>query len=169
MKEIPNFPGYFISKDGKIWSDPKKHNHKEGKFLKPGKINNGYLIVSLCKNRKKYNRLVHRLVLETFVGLCPKGMETRHLNGNPADNRLENLQWGTYSDNVKDAIKHGTRVDNSGEKCYRAKLTERDVRMIVYMWRTGLFKQKEIADIYSVNYSSICSIVNKRTWKFIWR
>ena len=44
--------------------------------------------------------LVHRLVLETFVGPCPEGMECDHRNHNTADNRIENLAWITHSDNM---------------------------------------------------------------------
>jgi len=43
-----------------------------------------------------------------FFGPPPKGIQVRHLNGNPKDNRLENLAYGTRSDNAKDAIRHGT-------------------------------------------------------------
>jgi len=50
-----------------------------------------------------------------------------------------------------------------------AKLTEQDVRMIIYMWNTGLFQQKEIAKIYSVTPMQVCGILKKKSWKHIWK
>lgn len=58
-------------------------------------------------------RLVHRLVLEAFVGPCPPGHECCHRDGDPSNNCLDNLYWGTRSDNVRDAIQHGTHAQAS--------------------------------------------------------
>lgn len=53
-------------------------------------------------------RFVHHLVLETFVGPRQPGQEACHRNGNRLDARLSNLYWGTRTDNVLDAVRHGT-------------------------------------------------------------
>ena len=55
-------------------------------------------------------KLVHRMVLEAFHGKAAPGMVARHLNGNGRDNRLENLAWGTQSENMYDTVRHGTHV-----------------------------------------------------------
>ena len=52
--------------------------------------------------------LVHVLVLSTFVGPRPDGMEVRHLDGNSLNNSLENLAWGTHKENTQDAFVHGS-------------------------------------------------------------
>lgn len=52
-------------------------------------------------------RSVHSLVLETFVGPCPVGMEALHDNDVRDDNRLSNLSWGTRSQNVLDSVRNG--------------------------------------------------------------
>ena len=62
----------------------------------------GYPMVSLWG--KSWN--VHHLVLLAFVGKCPYGQETRHMNGNPKDNRLVNLRWGTHKENMEDKKRH---------------------------------------------------------------
>lgn len=51
---------------------------------------------------------IHVVILTTFVGPRPSGMEGCHINGDPADNRLENLRWDTHASNMQDAIRHGT-------------------------------------------------------------
>jgi hypothetical protein len=53
--------------------------------------------------------MVHRLVLEAFVGPCPIGMQCRHFpDPNPANCNLKNLQWGTPMENTEDKRVHGT-------------------------------------------------------------
>ena len=75
------------------------------KLLKPGRMSGGHLSVALGRGN---SRCVHELVLLAFVGPAPIKHECRHLNGKPADNRLENLKWGTRSENILDAVAHGT-------------------------------------------------------------
>lgn len=174
MKTIPGYANYAITKDGKVWSKPRitPHGHKrKGRWLKSGICSNGYLGVVLHINSQKYSCSIHRLVLETYVGPCPEGMEACHNNGNRIDNLLGNLRWDTRSNNHQDAIQHGTHqsLHQSGEKAGQAKLTDRDVRMIIYMYRTGLFVQWKIAKIYNIVQQEISRIVNRKRWKHIWQ
>lgn len=77
------------------------------------------------KRGKAHHRLVHRLVLEAFVGPCPEGMEACHWDGDPTNNRLENLRWDTRSENHRDAARHGTHFSTQKERCpWGHKLTE---------------------------------------------
>lgn len=74
-----------------------------GRTLKPG-TNQGYFCVSLAG----HTRSVHQLVLEAFVGPYPsKTHEVCHNNGDKTDNRLENLRYGTRSENTLDMVRHG--------------------------------------------------------------
>jgi len=169
-EDVPGFPDYSITKDGQIWSKPRISAQKHkigGQWLKP-RSRVGYLAVELYINSRSYTCNIHRLVLETFIGPCPEGMECRHLNGNKQDNRLENLKWGTHSKNQYDAVQHQTHVDNRGEKHGLAKLTEQDVRMIIYMYRTGLFLQREIAEIYNVFQNTISRIITGKRWRHLY-
>jgi len=98
-RRIKGFENYSISKNGDIFN-------KNGRKLKPGNCR-GYKNIHFRKNGKQHTRKVHRLVLETFAGPCPKGMETNHKNGIKTDNRLENLEWVTSSENTKHALSTG--------------------------------------------------------------
>lgn len=173
MKDIPGFTDYCITKDGQVWSKPRVdlrgHKRKE-KWLRPGTNTTGRLFVLLRNSGKKYSLQIHRLVLETFVGPCPKGMEGRHLDGNSSNNNLKNLKWRTHSENMLDAVKHGTApgLKSIGENNGRSKLTTKDVRMIVYMYRTKLFTQREIAEIYNVSRTTVYHIMTRKKWKHIW-
>lgn len=100
IKDIINFENYQISDDGRVWS--KKSN----KWLKPIDVN-GYKKVSLYKNGKLYQRLVHRLVAETFIPNPNNYEEINHINEDKSDNRVENLEWCTSSYNIN----YGTRIE----------------------------------------------------------
>ena len=102
-KPIPGYEGlYEVSDQGRVKS---YRRYPEGRLLRPGCMSGGHVSVSLgIKN----SLCVHALVLLAFVGPPPEKHECRHLNGNPSDNRLENLRWGTRSENIADAIRHGT-------------------------------------------------------------
>lgn len=167
MKQIPDFPNYSITKDGRVWSK-KRHNTKGGQ-LKPGIDKHGYSRVVLCNNGKTATKKVHRLVLETFVGPCPKGMECRHLDGNPANNNLDNLKWGTKSENIHDSVKHGTHntANHFGDYHPNSKLSAQQKRLIIYQYLTGLFSQKKLAQLYGVNKKLIYNLIRGKQWPFI--
>lgn len=126
----------------------------------------GYPIVTFWRRGKGFTRNVHRLVLETFVGPCPKGCETRHLNGNRTDNRLTNLRWGTRKENVADAIRHGTAT--IGAKNGRAKLRVSDIGWIAGMARLG-FEPEEIAPHFKVKPCTIRDVLRGKTYKEVMR
>lgn len=120
----------------------------------------GYLYVTLHgPNKKPLQAGVHRLVLEAFCG--PKeGMYACHNNGNPADNRLENLRWDTPSGNQADKVIHGT--DSRGDKGSK-KLTSDDVRAI----RLSSEKQQVLADKYGVTQVMISRIKLRTVWRHL--
>jgi hypothetical protein len=102
-KAIPGYEGqYEVSDQGRVKSYRRDH---EGRFLRPGRMPGGHLSVALGRGN---SQCVHKLVLLAFVGPAPDKHECCHNNGNPADNRLENLRWGTRRENILDAVRHGT-------------------------------------------------------------
>ncbi len=166
LRPIPGYPGYEITPNGQVWSAPRylpDGRYWAGRWLKPS-LCQGYPFVVMGKGN---TRQVHRLVLEAYVGPCPPGQQCRHLNGIRTDNRLSNLCWGTRAENVSDRTKHGKTYQ--GEQHSNAKLTEQQVKQIIYIYRTGLFNNVEIAQQYNVQPEAIGKIVNKQRWKHIWR
>ena len=127
---------YEVSDQGRVRSFDRTVHCKngrtrryKGRLLKPQKSRDGYLRVALCRGDKPRRRYIHRLVLAAFAGPCPDGMETRHMNGNPSDNRLANLQYGTHSENNLDRVKHGTHQETRKTHCPRGhKLTPGNLR-----------------------------------------
>lgn len=85
-----------------------------GRTLRPVTGKNGYQSIVLPGRDR---RLLHRLVLLTFVGPCPEGMEGCHNDGDKLNNRLSNLRWDTRSSNAKDRTAHGANWLASREQC----------------------------------------------------
>ena len=77
----------------------------------------GYPRVNLSRNGAPRQFLVHRLVLEAFVGLPPDGLEALHGNGVRSDCRLSNLRWGTSAENKADTIRHGHNYMANKTEC----------------------------------------------------
>lgn len=114
-RAVVGFEGcYEVSSSGRVRSLDRLVSHgigglmrkRQGCLLKPGTVQSGHQLVVLGRTQ---NRLVHRLVLEAFVGPKPDGMECCHNDGDPANNRVDNLRWDTRSANILDDYKHGAR------------------------------------------------------------
>ena len=120
-KPLPEWEGFYeISSHGQIRSvdrtlpDGRRYR---GKMLSPYSLPSGYRKVNLARDGKRFPKYMHRLVLETFHGPCPEGMETRHLNGDRSDNRVENLKWGTPTENNLDIVAHGRHNEARKTHC----------------------------------------------------
>lgn len=79
----------------------------------------GYIRVQLRIDGRQRGFRVHRLMLEAFIGPAPKGTEGCHRDGNPANNAIENLYWGSKSDNARDRVRHGNHHLASKTECVR--------------------------------------------------
>ena len=100
-KSIPGHKHYEASNLGNIRSVGSRQG---GRILKKYLAKRGYEQVSLGRERKLY---VHQIILLAFIGPRPEGMEARHLDGNRANNGLNNLKYGTRAENCADRLKHG--------------------------------------------------------------
>ena len=113
MKPHHIFNEYLITEDGKVISA----KYKELREIKANPNNRNYLMVQLRKNNKTYNRLVHRLVAETFIPNDKNLKEVDHIDGNTQNNNVTNLQWVSPQQNTAKANAKSYKVMNvnSGE------------------------------------------------------
>lgn len=125
-RTIKGHTGYEVSNLGRVrsWRNRQGHPQDFPRILSPGLVG-GYRQIKLGRARQIK---VHTLVLETFVGPRPEGMLCRHLDGNPQNNALTNLRWGTPEENYADRHHHGT--DNTGSRHGRATIDEQIARQI---------------------------------------
>ena len=94
---IEGYPNYRISDMGRVWS------YHSNWFLKPQRDSSGHMQVRLSNDHGNRLFLVHRLMGEAFISNPNNYPEVRHINDVPDDNCLENLEWGTHADNMRDA------------------------------------------------------------------
>lgn len=106
---------YEVSSGGKVRSVPRKGTR--GGILKPYRREDGYATVNLSREGVTKQCRINRLVLEAFVG-PGAGTESRHLDGDPTNNILDNLAWGTRSENALDSVRHGTHRNPGAEKTH---------------------------------------------------
>ena len=167
-RPIEGFPGYRIRSDGVVESCWRRGGRNSSlteswRPLRPTPQHRGHLAVSLARGGEKHTRHVHRLVMEAFAGPCPEGMECCHNDGDPANNRLDNLRWDTRKANMDDMLRHGTR--RMGSRAH-AKLREEDVREIRRLKAAGV-PMDQLAASFGVSRPNIEAIVYRRSWRHL--
>lgn len=110
-RSVPGYEGqYEVSSLGRVRSLDRpvrirggSYRVSKGRVLTPLRHTGGYDAVHLGR---KNQRLVHELVALAFIGDRPPGAVTRHLDGDPTNNRVDNLAWGTQSENMRDVARY---------------------------------------------------------------
>lgn len=99
-REIKDSPAYKVSDDGRVI------NSSTGKILKP-QVSNGYSTVTLCDAKGQHRRSVHRLVANEFISNSENKPFVNHIDGDKQNNKSDNLEWCTGSENMKHAYRIG--------------------------------------------------------------
>jgi len=118
----------------------------------------GYGRLTIRANGRIRNLKAHRACYEAFNGPIPAGMCVLHRCHNPRCVNPRHLRLGTHTDNMRDAIEHGTHINRQ-----RAKLTAEDVIAI----RSDQRMPHVIAKDYGVNANHVCRIRSRRAWRFL--
>lgn len=168
MKQIPGFSNYSVTKDGRVWS--KKRPRAKGGWISFWIDRDGYSNTVLYQNGIRKIKRVHHLVLETYVGPRPLENVCRHKDGNPMNNHLTNLCWGTSKENTQDSLQHGTArcLNQNGEKNATSRLTENQVRLIFHAYHDGAYTQQELADYFGIARSLVGLVCQKKRWGHLW-
>ena len=105
---VPGFPGYYIMRNGSIYSTETNWRGRGVRKMQAIPNKYGYLRIRLTRRKKRFNRYVHKLMALCFLPPRPSPQhEIRHLNGVKVDNNATNLKWGTSQENADDREKHG--------------------------------------------------------------
>lgn len=172
-RDVPGFPGYRVGDDGSVWSCRLYGGAIRGvgslwRPIATYTCKSGYVIVRMsCWPKPKTTRKLHRVILESFVGVCPDGMECRHLNGKKADNRLSNICWGTKAQNVEDNKTNGVRIGARGEDHGHSAIDEETARAIRSDHESSGIRQCDIARKYGVSDDLVHFVIKRKTWKHI--
>lgn len=154
MKSIPGYARYLISDTGEVVKD-------NGLRLKPHE-SAGYRVVKLTSDAGKRTSFgVHRLVVLAHVGPIPDGMWINHKNGIKHDNRVENLEIVTPSENLMHAYQTLRCNRARGERVHTAKLTPEAVEEI----RNSPLSQRRLAAKFGVSQVAVHNVRSGRSWK----
>ncbi len=126
----------------------------------------GYLVFGYCKDGIRTMMSVHSFVAKIFLGdRSSEGLIVTHGDKGKLDNSLENLSWGTHSDNNGlDKERDGTTA--KGERNGSSKLTEEQVLQIPKLRSQGLL-QREIGDLFGVCQAQISRVLRGKQWSHL--
>ena len=158
-KIIEGFDNYSIDVEGNV------RNKKRGRVLK-GLLDNkgGYVRVNLYKNSKMSHKLIHRLVAQAFIPNPENKREVNHIDNNPKNNSIDNLEWCTSGENVRHSASQG-RMKGAGSSHSSYRLTEEQVKNVKYHLQLGISTQNELGILHKVSRHSIRGIKNGKTYR----
>lgn len=158
--QIKDFPNYYVTENGDVYS--RNYNHTGRiKKLKLIKYQTGYVCVNLGKNNKTYQTLVHRLIAEAFIPNPENKNEVNHKNGIKDDNRAENLEWATRSENEKHAYAILGRTPpwlnkkGKDKKCTKIVLQIKDGKVVAKFY--GTYEAERQTGICRVSIIQCCN------------
>ena len=161
---------YEISNLRKIKSKAKLQRHSKNNFyltkdkiLKHNKGKRGYFTIALTKLGKAKTLMVHRLFAQAFIPNPENKPFINHINGIKTDNRIDNLEWCTSSENIKHSFDNGLHISVKGENSGRSKLTEIQVIEII---KSNL-SPSDLSKNYNISQTQILNIKNRISWTHI--
>lgn len=161
-KQVYGFPDYYVSNKGRLYSF-KSNNFVSG----TPNIRTGHVDVSLWVNSIRHRRLLHRLVAETFIPNPKRYPIVRHLDDDPLNNEVDNLSWGTQTDNMQDSIRNGTfrrLTDEDRELAMQKRRTP--IVAINFITEEEIYfnSQQTASRILGVSQSDIWSVISGKRY-----
>ena len=153
FEPIEGYNGYYsISEEGEVWSEKSK------KFLSIYPDKDGYLLCGITHAGKRKLHKIHRLVALTFIPNPENKPQVNHIDGNKANNHIDNLEWASAKENINHAWASGLS---------KSKLTEEDVLYIRtnYIPKSPDFGGRALAKKFNVTPAAISNVVNGKRHK----
>ena len=125
--------------------------------MTPKQKRDGYLRIDLRKDNETYVFFIHRLVLLAFIGPHTKLNDIcHHIDGNKANNKLDNLEWSNRSLNALVSPKR------TGEY-HSKKLHESDVKLLRKLANDGI-RQKDLCKMFNISAATVSLIISRKIW-----
>ena len=190
MQDIPGYEGlYAVTRNGNVWSYPKKRSSKNGKWIKLQLVTStknrvkprSCYVVNLYKNKKRKSYQVHRLVAITYILNPDNKPDINHINGNSLVNEDWNLEWCIAKENMEHAqrtgllnqhtekqrkgrIKSGKLTGAANGKKSRCIFSIIEVACIRELYKTSKRSFRSIAKDYDCSAKTIGNICNYKSY-----
>lgn len=156
---IAEAPAYAVSNLGRVRRVAPDKFNRPMRVLRTPLNDKGYPNLNLHIDGKQYLRRVHQLVCTAFHGPKPTDKhECRHLDGDPLNNRADNLTWGTSAENEQDKRRHGTYYKRFGKVNFRLTLSETAIHEI----KTAKASRRSIARQFGISCHTVNEVIEGR-------
>ncbi len=137
---------------------------KGDRLVRLSKHPRGYVSVSVRMDQQKpTTRLAHRLVADAFIGPCPTGLQVNHKDGDRKNNRPDNLEYVTQTENNLHAV---ARIGAyRGNQRKDSTMTAEVARQIVTEHRAGM-GYKRIAKKFGITWGQARAVATQQSWKW---
>lgn len=169
-KSIKHYPNYQVSNLGNVRRLNKDYRCPKYRYLKPKLEKTGYLRVCLYENLKPKFHSIHRLVALAFIPNYKNKPTVNHINGQKNDNRVENLEWATYSENELHSIKVLNINRNTFKQKQSAIIIGKSKRKLTQKQAFEIKEKypnisvKQLCKDYNVSQSTIYKILQNKTY-----
>lgn len=160
-------PNYAVSNLGRVKRTKQSSGAVAGRIMRQYPSNHSSLRVMLHygERNRTINHLTHRLVALAFIGEPPEGKNNvNHIDCNPQNNRVENLEWVSHKENSRHMVNLGN--SRRGEKSHHTTLKDADIPVIWEAIQSG-FTLKDIGQRFGVSANVIGDIKRGNTWRHI--
>lgn len=126
----------------------------------------GYYQINLCIDGKCKTYMFHRLMAKAFIDNPTDLPCVNHIDGNKLNNSIDNLEWTTYSENTKHALRIGLKHPAKGKNTKNGRFSDSDIKNIRGLSKQGK-SQRQIAALYQVSKSAIQQILEGKTYSWV--
>ena len=163
-----DFEIYDVREDGTIWWLEGRNAGKQVKaHANVGRPQNPRYMVNMKLKSGKFKTFwLHRVIAHVYIPNPENKPEINHIDGNPKNNEVSNLEWNTHKENCEHAQRTGLFVQQRGEKHPSCRLTEQDVEDIRHFRGWGISYPK-LGELYGVSTQSVYAIVKRKSWAHV--
>lgn len=171
--QIKGFSQYYITDTGDVYSRVRPNNYRIKKLKTVFGGTSGYPFVGLWKEGKHYNKMIHRIVAETFIPNPENKPQVNHIDGNKFNNNVSNLEWVTDAENKihkYHVLGYSSPNKNKfGKDNPKAKIVQQIKDGVVIAEYHGIGEVKRITGIGTANVSACCRGVQHSAGGYQWK